>query len=246
MNATVNILGMPVASLTLDELVAHIQELLANSQCQYIYGVNAHSLNVAATDARFREHVLGATLIYADGASLLIAARVLGQHLPMKITTTDLWPPLCQLAEQRQWKFFLIGGEPGLAERAREKACQAYPGLAIVGVHDGYTDIFGASTLKAINDTQPDIVWAGLGEPLQAHWAWTMRPHLQAKLIITCGGMFKIVAGELQRVSAHWRQRGFEWLFRLCQEPRTWRRYLLGLPLFGLRVIKQRLTRSFA
>jgi len=57
--------------------------------------------------------------------------------------------------------------------------------------------------------------------------------------------MFKIVAGDLQRVSPAWQQRGFEWLFRLCQEPRTWRRYLLGLPLFGLRVLRQAVQQAW-
>jgi N-acetylglucosaminyldiphosphoundecaprenol N-acetyl-beta-D-mannosaminyltransferase len=236
----VNILGVPIAPLTRHQVLARLLELLQTPGCVYTYGVNAHTLNLAAANPRFRQHLLGAALLYADGASLRLAAWLLGQHLPEKITTTDLWPHLCELAVQRGLKFYLFGGEPGLAERARAKAVQTYPGLAIVGVHDGYDAIYAPPTLAAINAAQPDIIWAGLGDPLQAHWAWTVRAQLQARLIITCGGMFKIVAGDLQRLSSPWRQRGLEWLFRLYQEPRTWRRYLLGLPLFGLRVLLQR------
>jgi len=242
---TVNILGVPVGAYTLPELLQRLAGLWQTPGCAYTYGVNAHSLNLAAGNALFRQRLLAADVVYADGASLLLAARLLGQRLPMKITTTDLWQPLCELAVQHNLRFYLFGGEPGLAERARERALAAYPGLAIVGVHDGYTDIFAPHTIAAINASRADIVWAGLGDPLQATWAWTVRPHLQAKLIITCGGMFKIVAGDLQRVSPAWQQRGFEWLFRLCQEPRTWRRYLLGLPLFGLRVLRQAVQQAW-
>jgi N-acetylglucosaminyldiphosphoundecaprenol N-acetyl-beta-D-mannosaminyltransferase len=64
---------------------------------------------------------------------------------------------------------------------------------------------------------------------------------LAVSLVMTCGGMFKIVAGELARLSPKWRQQGFEWAYRLWQEPGTWRRYLVGLSLFGLRVLAQRL-----
>jgi len=61
------------------------------------------------------------------------------------------------------------------------------------------------------------------------------------KLVLTCGGMFKIVAGELERLSPKLRQNGLEWAYRLWQEPGTWRRYLLGLPVFGVRVLCQAL-----
>lgn len=238
-DAVVNILGVPVGRYTLEQLLNSLQILLQGPECTFTYGVNAATLNLACRDAAFRRDLLAADLIYADGASLLLAARLLGESLPRKITTTDLWPCLCETALQQNLRFYLFGGEPGLADRARQRACQIYPGLNIAGVHDGFTEIWAPQTIAAINAVRPDIVWAGLGDPLQARWARIMRPQLRAGLIITCGGMFKIVAGDLQRVSYSWQQRGFEWLFRLWQEPRTWRRYLLGLPLFGGRVLWQ-------
>ncbi len=226
---------------TLPTLLPRLQELLQAPGCSYTYGVNAHALNFACLNQEFYQQLIEANLVYADGASLLLAARVLGGRLPEKITTTDLWPRMCEIAVQQGLRFYLFGGEPGLAERARDKASQQCPGLTIVGVHDGFAEIFAPHTIAAINDVQPDIVWAGLGDPLQGRWANVMRSQLNAKLIITCGGMFKILSGDLQRISYSWQQRGFEWLYRLWQEPQTWRRYLLGLPLFGLRVLLQRL-----
>ena len=62
---------------------------------------------------------------------------------------------------------------------------------------------------------------------------------MEARLVLTCGGMFKIVSGELARLSPRWRQKGFEWVYRLWQEPCIWRRYLMGLPLFGMRLLAQ-------
>ena len=172
---------------------------------------------------------------------MLLAARVLGGCLPEKLTTTDIWPPLCQLAVERGTRFFLLGGEPGLAERARDRALEEYPDLQIVGTHNGYFDLEDETPVNLINAAAPDILWVGMGDPRQALWVEKWRPHLQVKLILTCGGMFKIVAGELDRLPPHWRQRGCEWIYRLWQEPRNWRRYLLGLPAFGLRVLACRL-----
>jgi N-acetylglucosaminyldiphosphoundecaprenol N-acetyl-beta-D-mannosaminyltransferase len=237
-----SILGVKIGIFTRATLIARLQELLRAPGGAYTYGVNAQALNLAGVDREFWQDIRAADVVYADGASLLLAARLLGGSLPEKITTTDLWPELCDLAQRNNLRFYLFGGEPGLAERARNKAIERYPRLNIVGVHDGFTDIFAPETIADINQVKPDIIWAGLGDPLQGRWANVMRAQCDAKLIITCGGMFKIVAGDLGRVSYTWQQRGCEWLYRLWQEPQTWRRYLLGLPLFGLRVLLQRLS----
>ena len=116
--------------------------------------------------------------------------------------------------------------------------------MQIVGTHHGYFDLGDESVIATINAARPDILWVGMGDPRQVLWTETWRRHLQVGLVLTCGGMFKIVAGELARLPGALAPRGFEWLYRLWQEPRTWRRYLLGLPLFGLRVLSQRLLRD--
>jgi N-acetylglucosaminyldiphosphoundecaprenol N-acetyl-beta-D-mannosaminyltransferase len=108
-----------------------------------------------------------------------------------------------------------------------------------VGAHPGYFDLRDRRPVAKINTARPDILWVGMGDPRQVLWAAAWQPHLKARLLMTCGGMFKIVAGELARLSPWWRQHGFEWAYRLWQEPATWRRYLLGLPLFGFRVLAQ-------
>lgn len=237
---TVNILGVPVAVLDMGSLLERLTKLIAAPGCATAYGVNAHSLNLACRHADFREALLTADLIYADGASLLLAARVLGEYLPEKLTTTDIWPRLGPLAVAREYRYFFLGGEPGLAERAKARALEEYPGLQIVGTHHGYFDLEDEGPVAQINAAAPHVLWVGMGEPRQALWVEAWRQHLQARLILTCGGMFKIVSGELDRVPHEWRQRGWEWVYRLWQEPKTWRRYLLGLPAFGLRVLASR------
>ena len=236
----INILGLPVAVLDMASMLARIEELIAASGCATAYGVNAHSFNLTYRYPDYFQALQQADLLYADGASLLVAARILGGRLPEKLTTTDIWPWICPIAMAQKLRFFFLGGEPGLAERARDKALEQYPGLQIVGTHNGYFDLNDEGPVARINAAAPHILWVGMGDPRQVLWSQTWRQHLQANLIITCGGMFKIVSGELHRVPHKWRQRGFEWVYRLWQEPGTWRRYLLGLPSFGFRVLVSR------
>ena len=135
--ATVNILGLPVGAFTMASLLARLQELLAAPGCATAYGINAYVLNLIYQHPDYLAGLLRADCLYADGASLRLAARVLGGRIPEKLTTTDLWPHLCELAVARGYRFFLLGGEPGLAERARDRALQQYPQLQIVGVYHG-------------------------------------------------------------------------------------------------------------
>jgi N-acetylglucosaminyldiphosphoundecaprenol N-acetyl-beta-D-mannosaminyltransferase len=236
---TVNILGVPVGGYTMDTLLARIAALIAAPGCAVAHGVNAQVINLTYHRPEFLGALRQADLLYVDGASLILASRLLGSRLPEKLTTTDLWPRLCETAVEHGYRFFLLGGEPGLAERAATKALSQYPGLHLVGTHHGYFDLRDESLVAKVNAARPDILWVGMGDPRQILWASTWRRQLQAGLVMTCGGMFKIVSGELARLAPRGRQHGFEWAYRLWQEPGTWRRYLLGLPFFGLRVLAQ-------
>jgi N-acetylglucosaminyldiphosphoundecaprenol N-acetyl-beta-D-mannosaminyltransferase len=238
-DASIDILGVPVGAYTMDTLLARIEALIAAPDCAVAHGVNAHVINLTYHYPEFLEALRQADLLYADGASLILASRFLGGQLPEKLTTTDVWPRLCELAVVRGYRFFLLGGEPGLAELAAGQARRKYHGLHLVGTHHGYFDFRDEHLVAEINAARPDILWVGMGDPRQVLWASTWRRQLEVSLILTCGGMFKIVSGELGRVSPQWRQKGFEWAYRLWQEPGTWRRYLVGLPCFGLRVLAQ-------
>jgi N-acetylglucosaminyldiphosphoundecaprenol N-acetyl-beta-D-mannosaminyltransferase len=239
--AVVNILGVPVEAHTMPSLLRRLEQLIAQPGCATAYGVNAYALNLTYQYPDYLHALRRADVVYADGASLQLAARLLGRYIPEKLTTTDVWPEACVLAAERGYRFFLLGGEEGLAERARVQALRQYPQLQIVGTHHGYFAFDDEQIIDTLNAARPDILWVGMGDPRQVLWTEKVKERLNAGLVITCGGMFKIIAGELGRASRQWRQRGFEWLYRLIQEPQTWRRYLLGLPAFGARVLAQRL-----
>ena len=56
------------------------------------------------------------------------------------------------------------------------------------------------------------------------------------------GALFDFVAGEVQRAPELLRRLRLEWVYRLWLEPgRLWRRYVLGNPVFLLRMLRIRL-----
>src|SRR5262249_30603325 len=119
------------------------------------YAVNAYALNLTYQQPDYLRALCQADVVYADGASLLLAAKVLGRRIPEKLTTTDVWPEACALAVQRGYRFFLLGGEAGLAERARIRALQQYPELQIVGSHHGYFAFEDDQIVATLNAARP-------------------------------------------------------------------------------------------
>ncbi len=126
--------------------------------------------------------------------------------------------------------------------RLRER----YPDLEISGVHHGYFDhsAGGAASeevVEEINASAPDILLVGLGMPLQERWLMENIDRLDVGVALTGGAVFDYASGRLRRGPRLLTDNGFEWLARLLLEPRRlWRRYLLGNPLFLLRVLRQR------
>jgi N-acetylglucosaminyldiphosphoundecaprenol N-acetyl-beta-D-mannosaminyltransferase len=58
---------------------------------------------------------------------------------------------------------------------------------------------------------------------LEEHWA-----SLGVSLAIPVGGSFEVIAGTKKRAPAQLQRVGFEWLYRLVQQPRRlWKRYLV-------------------
>jgi N-acetylglucosaminyldiphosphoundecaprenol N-acetyl-beta-D-mannosaminyltransferase len=122
--------------------------------------------------------------------------------------------------------------------------------LRIVGVRHGYFDHSAGSAeneavLEEINAAAPDILLVGLGMPLQERWLTQNRQGLNVGVALSGGAVFDYVSQRVRRGPPILTESGFEWLARLLNEPRRlWKRYLLGNPLFLLRVLRQLLLRT--
>jgi N-acetylglucosaminyldiphosphoundecaprenol N-acetyl-beta-D-mannosaminyltransferase len=233
---TVDILGLPVHVLTPSGFVELVEESIQERAGKTFVSVNAHSLSLAGEDPDYSELLREADVLYADGASIVFASCFLGTPLPAKLTTTDLWPLCCDLACKKGYRMYLLGGEPGLAREAAEITMRTRPEIQFAGAHHGYFAPDDEEVIRAINGTRSDILWVGMGDPLQVRWAQRKKTLLDAGAIITCGGMFRLITGRQRRPGPLLHRTGFEWLGRIFHEPGVWKRYLRDLPPLGARI----------
>lgn len=239
----VNVLGVGVDPLTVGDLQAEVGRLVRGGRGGLVLNVNAHCLNLCYADPALRGFFNAADVVFCDGAGVMLAARLLGRRIPERITYADWAWQLADFAEARNLSLYFLGARPGVAQAAARRLKQRYPGLNIVGVHHGYFDRSENEALvQKINAAAPDILLVGLGMPLQEYWLMENRHRLDASVALTGGAVFDYVSGRLVRGPRLLVSSGFEWLVRLLIDPRRlWRRYLVGNPLFFLRVVRQRL-----
>jgi N-acetylglucosaminyldiphosphoundecaprenol N-acetyl-beta-D-mannosaminyltransferase len=243
----VNVLGVGVDPLTVEELHAEIGRLVRGVERGLVLNANAHCLNLCYGDPALRDFLNGADVVFCDGAGVMLAARILGGRIPERITYADWIWHLAAFAAVQEFSLYLLGARPGVAQEAAKRLKESYPSLKIVGVHHGYFD-HGIKTpeneavVQEISAAAPDILLVGLGMPLQERWLMENRHKLDVGVALTGGAVFDYVSGTLRRGPRFLTENGFEWLARLLVEPRRLgRRYLVGNSLFLLRVVKQRL-----
>ena len=239
----VNVLGVGVDPLTVEELHAEIENLVRGRKRGLVLNANAHCLNLCYEDPALRGFLNSAEVVFCDGAGVMLAARILGGRIPARITYADWAWQLAAFAAARGFSLYFLGARPGVAREAARRLKERYPELEIAGVRHGYFDRSeNEAVVEEINAAAPDILLVGLGMPLQEHWLMENRQRLDVGVALTGGAVFDYVSGRLRRGPRLLTRGGLEWLARLLAEPRRlWRRYLVGNPLFLLRVLRQRL-----
>ena len=188
-----------------------------------VTSANGQVLSLCAQQATIRDLFLQTDLIHADGMSLVYASQLFcDRALPERICTTDFFHDVAEVGQHRGARMFLFGGTEAVIEQAARLVRVVYPELDIVGYASGYMrrEDEEAKVIAAINAAQPDILWVGLGAPLEQQFAVRNRRHLRVGLIKTAGGLFDVLSGQKPRAPRWMRQAGLEWVYRWYLEPR--------------------------
>jgi N-acetylglucosaminyldiphosphoundecaprenol N-acetyl-beta-D-mannosaminyltransferase len=224
--------GLPIDPLTEAEVVEQVRNELRAGRGGWIATPNVDHLRHASRDPRLAELIRSAQISVADGAPVVWAARLSGRPLPARVTGADLLWSLSAAAATDGRSVYLLGGEPGVPERAAEALRLAYPDLKIAGTCSpprGFeldpTEL--GECRDGVVEAAPDIVFVGLGFPKQEHIISGFSGLLPNTWWLGCGAALPFAAGDLQRAPRWMRPLGLEWLFRLLHEPRRlFRRYV--------------------
>ena len=219
--------GLPVAALDRQQTArltigAALSRRGSGRPCLFFTTINGQVVSLAASDPATRRLFEAADLISADGMSVVFASRLgNGRRLPERVATTDAFHDAAELGCEMGASFYFFGASEEMNRLAVDRAREIYPRLQIVGRHSGYFEPRDEADIVAhINRAAPDVLWVGLGVPLQQQFVQRNLHRLtNVGVAKSCGGLFDFLSGRNRRAPSWMQKLGMEWAYRVWQEP---------------------------
>ncbi|MCO6437402.1 MAG: WecB/TagA/CpsF family glycosyltransferase [Phycisphaerae bacterium] len=246
----VSLFGIPFWAIRFEETLDALVELARGDEPSYVVTANVDHVVRFERRPEVRYLYLDADMVVADGMPLIWASKLVGRRLPQRVAGSDLFPALSARAAREGLSVFLLGGDPGTADRSAAILRARHPSLRIAGTYcppmgfEKDADENGR-IIEMIRAADVDILFVGLGSPKQEKWIAAHRNDYRARLSVGVGISFSFLCGDVVR-APRWLQRlGLEWAHRMFQEPgRLWRRYLVDDSRFAWLVLREMFKRS--
>ena len=236
----INFMNITIDNLTMAEAVASIDQLVIKRTPSYVVTPNVDHLMKLQKDPEFQQVYESADLILTDGKPLLWIADLYKTPIKEKVSGSDLFPELCQLAADRGYNMFFLGAMEGIAARAAENLTRRFPGLHVTGT---YSPPYGfekdpaqvAEICEMVQAAKTDILIVGLGCPKQEKFIYNHLAELNVPVSLGLGASIDFEAGNIKRAPKWMRDHGLEWAYRITQDPkRLLKRYLEDFMVAGL------------
>ena len=235
----VSVLDVAIDVITMNGAIQVIvNDYLQADSPHFIATANAEMVMMANHDKELFDILNGADLVVPDGAGVVWAANQLGCPMQERVAGYDLVQNLLQALKNSRAKFYFLGSSPGVAEKAKLYAEKNYPGVNIVGMHDGYfSEAEEGDIIKEIKRLRPDILIVALGVTRQEKWIKKHFSTLEIPVTIGVGGTLDVMAGVVKRAPLWMQKAKLEWLYRGMLQPKRIGR-LMALPKFVIRILQ--------
>lgn len=238
MNKTVDVLGVSISKVTMEEATKKVSEFVKSDRLHSIYTPNPEIVMLAKKDEAFQQILEEADLVVPDGIGVVIASKIKKTPLPERVAGYDLVQNTMKEAVKEGYKYYFFGSKPGISEEAAKKMRETYPGIEIVGTHNGYFKPEDEEDIIAdINASGANILLVALGAPKQEKWIEKYKHQMpNVRVAMGVGGSLDVMSGNVKRAPKVFQKLGLEWFYRLLKEPTRIKRMMV-LPEFLLKVV---------
>jgi exopolysaccharide biosynthesis WecB/TagA/CpsF family protein len=232
--SVLGVLVDPVNSQTATDLVI---EAARQKRAFSVSALAVHGVMSGVLDREHRYRLNNLDLVVADGQPVRWMLNMVHRvGLKERVYGPSLTLAVLARAERENLRVFFYGCSQNVLDSMCENLRKRFPRIQIAGVKPS---VFGRISPEAadeiahdIRESGAEIAFVALGCPRQEAWAYEFRDRLKMP-ILAVGAAFPFIAGTLRQAPQWMQDRGLEWLFRLCMEPRRlWHRYLVLSPIY--------------
>lgn len=237
--------GIDIDNVTMADALVQIEKMILNKTLAYVVTPNVDHIIQLQTDQIFREIYSQADMILADGMPIIWVSKLLSKPLKEKVSGADLVPHIFKLAEEHQYKIFILGSEEGVAKELVDKVIASSvnpPPISYYSPPFGFEkgEAENQKIINLINNFLPDILLVSLGAPKGEKWIYQHKNDLKVPVSIQVGAAIDFMAGSKKRAPKWMQKSGLEWFYRFLQEPkRMFKRYFIRDSKFILVVLKE-------
>jgi N-acetylglucosaminyldiphosphoundecaprenol N-acetyl-beta-D-mannosaminyltransferase len=237
MNTKRNVLGIWVDAVNYALAVDRIIDHAEGAKPMSVSALAVHGIMTGVLDPSHRHRLNRLDLVVPDGQPVRWALNWLhGAQLRRSVCGSTLMLKVCEVAATRGLPIYLYGSRPEVLVLLQQRLRERFTSLIIAGAQASKFRTLSTpektATVAQIRSSGARLTFVGLGCPRQEVWAYEYRDALSMP-ILAVGAAFDFHAGLLREAPRQLRDAGFEWLYRLYNEPRRlWRRYVYLNPLF--------------
>lgn len=196
-----NIIEAKITNSNFNLLLNKTFDSIKKSEKFVVFYLNFHSALLLKNNKDLKLIFKKANLIFQDGTGISIASKLLSEKNKLsRFNWTDYANDYLKKTEINKWKIYFLGSEDSTINKAIVEVKNQYPNLKLVGYSNGYEDILDSNLLNKINDSNCDILWVGMGTPIQEKWVVENMKNIHPCYIQTVGDLFSHLAGERKEV----------------------------------------------
>lgn len=250
----VDVLGVGISALNLDSAIQEIEAASATADhLGYVTVTGVHGVIECQDDEALKEIHNHSFLSTPDGMPMVWMGKLAGKKSMDRVYGPEFMDLFFKRTEGKGIKHYFFGGADGVAQLLKEKLLEKYPKCEIVGTYTPPFRPLSEEEEQALaadfNETQPHCIWVGLSTPKQEkfmHGFLSKFPTLNegwghGATFFGVGAAFDFHTGRVKQ-APYWIQRsGFEWLFRVCADPkRLWKRYAVSNSRFIWAILRSK------
>ena len=215
--------GMNIHSISREKLKDNLEKDIKDDILrQHISITNSEAVYIGDNSLSHFNFINNAKFSLCDGVGIQISALFHGEKIK-RYHGPDFFIDTIIYGEKYGWTHYLLGGQPGIANKLKNLINNKYPKCKIIGYAElpfSEEPLLNDKTIKEINLLKPNFIWLSLGLPKGEKFIMKYKKKLNVNFITHIGAAFDFHTNNIKRAPIFFQKIGLEWLYRTYYERR--------------------------